>query len=78
VVALSRPLKVLGPFKMGFDPLDSGVILDQPCIVCGEGIVRSVGMELFCTHCLTAFVEESINPNEVAYREHQRRAHSRR
>jgi hypothetical protein len=78
VANLSHPLKVVGRSRMAFQTGDRDLILDQPCRVCGGGIVRSLGDDLYCTDCLTSFVEEGLSPSETAYRENLRRSHARR
>lgn len=75
---LSHPLKIVGRNTMAFQSGDRDLVLDHPCRVCGDGVVRSLGDDLFCTGCLTSFVEESLNPSETAHRENQRHRNARR
>jgi len=63
---------------MSYDPEDRDELIDHECPLCGHGLLRSIGMEIFCTYCMTAFVEEVISPREVAHRENVRYAHTKR
>lgn len=75
---LSVPLKVLGKSTFGFHPDDRDRILGGTCPLCREGIVQAIAGEWFCTFCLTAFVEQDLNPAESARRERRRFANAHR
>ena len=63
---------VAGKNRMAFQLGDRDNVVDNPCRVCGDGTVRALGDDLFCTSCLTEFVEQALDPSETAHRENQR------